>query len=547
MNDPFAQSPDRVVDHLEVDPSRGLAEDDATRRLEQHGPNRLHQQSRRPWWFILLEQFKSAMIILLTVAAVVAAVYGQWPEAIAIGAVMVVNALIGFFSEWKARRSMEALHDVDKTPVTVLRDGEQKQLQPDRLVPGDIVVLEAEAFVPADIRLLEAEGARVNEAALTGEAVPVNKTVDAVDDQVPLAERTSMAYMGTTLVEGSLRGVVVHTGMDTELGHIAEMAGSAESAAPPLQKRLDKLARKMAVVVVVVAAAVAGGGLWAGRETRLMIETALALGVAAIPEGLPIVTTIALARGMWLMAGRNALVKRIAAVETLGATRVIFTDKTGTLTENRMTLRRVVTDAADYRLTIDQEEVKQRSRQDEGDGDDERAVQLMNRVVRIGVLCNDAELNTEDDQTRGDPTEVALLQAGVALDMPRGDLVETMPERRQVDFDPDTMMMATVHEDDDGLRVAVKGAPERVLEACTALAGADGDEASMDDQLRQQWTDRTNQLALDGLRVMAFAEKRVDREDAEPYEGLTFVGLMGLEDPPREDVREAIDTCQAAG
>ncbi|MDX1648601.1 MAG: HAD-IC family P-type ATPase, partial [Myxococcota bacterium] len=326
-----ARSVEEVLEALEVERARGLDDAEVARRRETHGPNRLREVGSRSALRILLDQFASAVILVLVVAAVLAAATQQWPETVAILAVLVVNAGIGFLSEWRARRSMQALQALGERTCRVLREGEEREIPVPEVVPGDLVRLGAEDVVPADLRLLEGEELLVNEAALTGESVPVAKSPEPVDAEAPLAERTDLLFKGTTVVEGSASGVAFATGAQTEIGRIAELAEEAEAAETPLEKRLDRLGRRLAFLTLAVTAAVAAAGLWAGQPTLLMLETAVALGVAAVPEGLPIVATLALARGMWLMARRQALIRRLSAVETLGATGTIFTDKTGTL------------------------------------------------------------------------------------------------------------------------------------------------------------------------------------------------------------------------
>ena len=384
----------------------------------------------------------------------------------------------------------------------------------------------------------------VDEAALTGESVPVVKSTAPAGAGEALAERTSMLFRGTTVTEGSAEGVVVATGMETQLGQIARMAEEAEEQATPLQQRLNQLGARLAWIVFAVAALVALAGLAVGREPLMMIQTAIALGIAAVPEGLPIVATIALARGMWLMARRQALINRLAAVETLGATRIIFVDKTGTLTKNRMTLSRVFTPAEDHALDLRQ---GTRAGEDEREGDD-----LLRRAVELGVLCSNASLTDVDrdgeaEEEQGDPTEVALLRAGQAFGIDRQALLGQKPESREVAFNPEAMMMATFHETGDGFEVAVKGAPHAVLQACTSLADRETDEQRLTDDARQQWIERSESLAEEGLRVLAVADKRVGDVELEPYESLRFVGLMGLYDPPGDGVRESIAACQRAG
>lgn len=540
----FSHPVEKVLKNFDVKPDQGLSEAEVERRREHHGPNKLREAKRRGAGPILIEQFKSMVIIVLVIAGAVAFSFQHWAEGIAIAAVLLVNAGIGFFTEWKAVRSMEALREMGGDTIRVRRGGTEMEIEAEELVPGDIIVLEAGDLAPADVRLVESNNLRVNEATLTGESVPVLKQIEPVDAAVPLAERTSMLYRGTTVNEGSGQGVVTATGMDTELGHISELAESAEKDTTPLQKRLDHLGRRLAWMTLALAAAIAGVGLLAGQETEKMIETAIALGVAAIPEGLPIVATIALARGMYLMVKKNALINKLPAVETLGATRVIFTDKTGTLTENQMTLRLISSPAGDYEF--DEEEKKV---QDENGSNHP----LLHRILEVGVLCNNAALvdtdnDREPDEEQGDPTETALLRAGFILNMNREDLLEQKPEVREVPFDSDTMMMATFHRCERGVEVDVKGAPNRVLDACIRMAGINGDgDRPLEEEDRREWHERAEVMAGDGLRVLAVADKIEDDAEREPYENLRFLGLVGLLDPPREEVRQSIERCREAG
>jgi Ca2+-transporting ATPase len=542
--DHFSRPLERVLKNFDVKPDQGLSEAEVQQRRERHGPNRLREAKRRGAGRILIEQFKSMVIIVLVIAGALAFSFQHWAEGIAIAAVLLVNAGIGFLTEWKAVRSMEALREMGGDTIRVRRNGIETEIQAEELVPGDIIVLEAGDLAPADVRLVESNNLRVNEAALTGESVPVLKQVEAADADAPLAERTSMLYRGTTVNEGSGQGVVTATGMDTELGHISELAESAEKETTPLQKRLDHLGRRLAWMTLALAAAIAGVGLLAGQETEKMIETAIALGVAAIPEGLPIVATIALARGMYLMVKKNALINKLPAVETLGATRVIFTDKTGTLTENQMTLRRISTPAGEFELNAGKKAVH---------GENGNDHPLLRRILEVGVLCNNAALidtdnDREPDEEQGDPTETALLRAGFILKMNRGELLEQKPEVREVPFDSDAMMMATFHRIEQGIEVDVKGAPNRVLDACVRMAGegADGDRP-LEEEDRREWHEHAEAMAGDGLRLLAVADKVVDSAEEEPYEKLRFLGLIGLLDPPREEVRQAIEQCRDAG
>ncbi|MFP4228721.1 MAG: cation-translocating P-type ATPase [Salinivenus sp.] len=527
---PWQAPPDQALEAFETG-EEGLDAADAQQRLDEGGPNQLREIDRRSLPEILWEQFKSLVVVLLVVAMAVSFVFGQVVEGLAIAAVLVINTAIGFFTEWRAVRSMEALQEIGQMTARVRRAGREQTLPAEELVPGDIVRLRAGDVVPADLRLLDADRLRVDESALTGESVPVDKAPAPVAADAPLAERTCMTYKGTAVVEGAGTGVVVGTGMDTELGAISAMVEAADTGDTPLEQKLDQLGRRLVWLTVAIAAGVIGAGLLAGRDLLLMIETGIALAVAAIPEGLPIVATVALAHGMWIMLRRNAYVRRLSAVETLGATTLICTDKTGTLTENRMAARRMV--LADR--TVDLEALP--------DPPPDR----LSDAIDVGVLCNGAEWTADaPDEHTGDPLEVALLKLGAAAGRPREQRLEEAPVARTVEFDRETKMMATYHEGNDGLLVAVKGAPEAVLEACDHVATSDGPEP-LDAPAREQWTEESERLAQEGLRVLALAQKNVDDTEAPPYEQLGLLGLVALMDPPRTDVRPVIERCQDAG
>lgn len=526
----------------------GLSRDEVVARQEKYGLNQLEEEKQRSGWAILLDQFKSIVIIILAIAAVLAFATARLPEGIALVTVIAVNTAIGFFTEWKAIRSMESLRELGRKVARVRRDGRKSEVAAEELVPGDIVLLHDEELVPADVRIITSEDIRVNEAALTGESMPVDKSIDPVEQDAPLHARTSMLYKGTSVVEGTAEGVVAATGPATELGRISRLVSAAEETAAPLQERLDHLGRKLAWITIAVAVLVGAAGLASGRETIIMIETAIALGVAAIPEGLPIVATIALARGMWLMAQRNALINRLTAVETLGATSVIFTDKTGTLTENRMTVVDVITADASY--TFGQQKEEEGA---PGGGHLEAAAEksLVERLLRIGLLCSNAKLAKESEGFSGDPTEVALLEAAAKAGLTRSGLLEEMPEEREVPFDSEVMMMATFHrleKDKEGgaCYVAVKGAPGKILEVCNKVWQEEG-AAQLSKEQKQQWHERVDELAGKGLRLLAFADKEAGDSAEEPYRNLRLVGIAGMEDPPRSEVREAIRDCQNAG
>lgn len=409
------------------------------------------------------------------------------------------------------------------------------------------MVIEGGDVVTADLRIVEASKLQADESALTGESLPVGKQAQPVALEAPLAERASMLYKGTAITRGAGAGVVTAIGMETELGSISALVAEAVVGSTPLEKRLDQLGHRLVWVTLVVTAAVTVAGTLAGQGLVVMIQTGLALAVAAIPEGLPVVATLALARGMRRMARRHALVNRLSSVETLGATSVICTDKTGTLTENRMTVTRLVLatgsveiDPGDrpHAFCIDATAV------------DPLAHPILSTALETGVLCNNASLGCaaglDGASAVGDPLEVALLVAGAKAGLSREGLTPNLPEVREEAFDADIKMMATIHAADGAYRVAVKGAPEPVLAAATHILTENGPRR-LDASDRSSWTQRNEKLAATGLRVLALATKQTDAPDSAPFEGLTFIGLVGLTDPPRAEVRAAIERCQRAG
>ena len=535
----WARPPAEVIERQDTDPAAGLSVEEAARRRAAVGANELREHEQLSVWVILANQFKSLIIGLLVAAALVAFLVGDVLEGWAVGVVIIINTAIGFGTEWRAVRSMEALRTMGRVEARVRRDGQMQVVPAEELVPGDVVVLEGGDVITADLRLVEASKLQADESALTGESVPVDKQTAPVDEEAPLAERASMLYKGTSITRGSGLGVVVETGMRTELGAISDLVETAESEATPLEERLTELGRKLIGVTMLVIVAVTISGVVSGNEWVLMIETGLALAVAAIPEGLPIVATIALARGMRRMAKRNALVRRLASVETLGATGVICTDKTGTLTENQMTVDRWA--FSDDAVALEEDAFRR-----EGAPVDPTEDGRLRDALAVGVLCTGASYDPDTDTATGDPMEVALLRAGAAAGLTREALEAEHPRIDEEAFDADVKMMATVHDAGEKVHVAVKGAPEAVWEAATHEATADGPRP-LDAAGRARWAERNEALAKEGLRVLALAQKTVDTPDAPPYENLTLLALVALYDPPREDVSAAIEQCRAAG
>ncbi|MEN6334998.1 MAG: cation-transporting P-type ATPase [Phycisphaerales bacterium] len=545
MPTPWAQSPEKVLQGLGVSSDHGLESREIARRRSRYGRNRIRQAPPRSAARILIDQFKNAIVLILILAAAVSFGFGEIADGLAILVAIMINTVIGFFMETRAVRSMEALRQMERITARVLRDGNVREIPAEQLAPGDIVILEGGDIAGADLRLIEASRARVNESALTGESVPVDKQVEAIAADAPLSERTNMLFKGAALTAGSCKGVVTAIGMATEIGRISSLVEEAADETTPLEKRLESLGRMLLWLTLAILVVVAGVGIARGREVLLMIETAVALAVAAIPEGLPIVATIAMARGMLRMARRNALVNHLAAVETLGSTTVICTDKTGTLTENKMTVTRIALDEGDVAVGGEPRDGGYFFQDDAPFvPEDHEALVLL---LEAGTLCNNASLGDgPESQAVGDPLEIALLEVAVKAGLDRHNLIENYPQRRQEPFDSSVKMMATFHETEDRTLVMVKGAPERVLDASTRVQSGEGPRR-MSEGAWRQWNERNLRMAEQGLRVLAVAMKNADSLNARPYEDLTLLGLVGMVDPPRAGVAEAIGRCRGAG
>jgi len=542
----WGHSVEETLHAFAVAKQQGLSLEDVHIRQKEHGMNVLQATAKKSAWLIFVDQFKNLIVVLLLAAALLSFFFGDFLEGVAIGVVIAINAAIGFFTELRAVRSMEALQRLGMVSSKVRRDGGLLEIPAAELVPGDIVILEGGDIVSADLRLIEASRLQADESTLTGESVPVSKNIKQIEHDAPLAERRNTLFKGTSVTRGSGEGVVVGTGMNTELGKISALVEEAEEETTPLEKRLDQLGRRLIWGTLVIAGLIATAGIVTNKGIFLMIETGIALAVAAIPEGLPIVATLALARGMLRMARRNALVRKLSAVETLGATNVIFTDKTGTLTENRMAVSSMFLDSGEVR--IESENGKKVFYQDDNRISVSDSSILM-EALRVGVLCNNASIVETDkkNQSRvGDPLELALLDVASPLGITRVALDKEMPEVREEAFDPELKMMATFHKKDGGIYVAVKGAPEAVINVCGSVMSSKA-ESALSEKYRKQWLMKNEQMAEQGLRVLALAKKTVSSVDAEPYKHLILVGLVGLQDPPRFEVQSALELCKRAG
>ncbi|MCT9078314.1 cation-translocating P-type ATPase [Streptomyces fulvoviolaceus] len=549
--DTCRQTPAQVAERLGVDPGVGLDTGQVFERAAVHGANRLSEPARRPEWLKFLDQFRNWLIAILLIAAVVAGAIGDIRDAVVITVVLQINAVLGYWQERRAERSLEALRRMLVPLARVRRDGTEQEVKAQSLVPGDVVLLEAGGRVPADGRLTVAETVEVDEAALTGESQPVAKSVTAVDHTatapVPLAERTSMLFMNTALTRGRAEMIVTATGMRTEVGSIAEALRTGTEPPSPLQVQLDSLGRRLAVLSGVAVVAYALSAWVRGESLSDIALRAVALAVAAIPEGLPAVLALTLALGVHRMARRGAIVKRLASVESLGAATVVCSDKTGTLTLNEMTARTLWTEGRLYDVTGEgygtTGALRVPGADDTSPPDDLRA------AVLPFALCNDARLTS--GYFIGDPTEAALVvlaaKAGVDADWMRTEL----PRVGELPFDGATKYMATFHTEPDGrTRVHVKGAVDVLLGMCTDVRTEDGARA-LDEGHRDEILAVTARFGSSGLRVLGAATALMDFGPSAftPVElpGLTLVSIAGIADPPRPQARDAMALCRTAG
>ncbi|MEE4310254.1 MAG: cation-transporting P-type ATPase [candidate division KSB1 bacterium] len=539
MNKFWSLKTEEILQNFDVSVDEGLSCHTVKSSQKKYGKNRLRETKSRSTLAILVDQFESLIMVLLAVAALLSFIFGENMQGFAVIAVILVTAAIGFFTEIRAVRSMQALRQMSRVSANVRRGGEAMQIPAVELVPGDIVILDGGDIITADMRILEANKLQVDESALTGESVPVSKSTEALPEDTPVSDRKNSLFKGTAVTRGSGEGIVVSTGMDTELGKISELVEESEEEITPIEKRLNRLGNKLIWLTIGIAAVVSLIGISQDRDLFLMIETGIALAVAAIPEGLPIVATIALARGLSRMAKRNALINKLGSVETLGATNIIFTDKTGTLTENKMHVTEIVLKDAKVRVSGEKFSM-------DNENIDPESHKTLSEALKIGVLCNNASLSDSSDEDIGDPLETALLSAGDKASLSRKNLLEHMPEGREEAFDPDNKMMATFHHQDDEFYVAVKGAPESVLDVCENISTSDGIE-NMDQTERERWMEINQKMADNGLRVLAVAWRVASSAEENPYQNLNFTGLIGLLDPPRKAVKEAIAACHGAG
>jgi Ca2+-transporting ATPase len=542
---------EEACERLESDCARGLTEPEAAARLARHGRNLLAASRGRSGLSILLHQFRSMIVLLLIAATIIAFLLGERVEAAAILIVILLNASIGFLIEWKAERTLSALRRHGVAMAHVLRDGVEREIVGAELVPGDVVVIAGGARVPADGRVIESVRLQIDEAALTGESRPVTKATDPVaDEAASLGDRVDMAYLGTAVTDGRGRLLVTATGRHTELGQIGTLVSEAVARETPLEKKLGLLGRWLIGIVLALCAIIVAAGWLRGNGFLQMLEVGISLAIAAVPEGLPAVATMTLALGMQRMVRMGAIIRRLPAVETLGSTTVICTDKTGTLTRNEMTVRAFILDGRRIDVTGGGYGVAGEFLA-AGQPVDRPGSEHLGLALRIGALCNDARIERAEGRATvlGDPTEAALIVAAEKAGLDHAALVRDHRRLHELPFDSVKQRMITVHETPERHTVAyVKGAPATVLEASSHQLTAAG-ASPLTPGARQGLLDGNQELADATLRVLALAYKELPDayEDAELARGLTFVGLVGMEDPLRDEARAAIATCREAG
>ncbi|MEY4706154.1 MAG: hypothetical protein RL042_2359 [Nitrospirota bacterium] len=518
-----------VAQRLTVDPQAGLSAGEAARRIAQYGLNDIRERPPRPLWRMFLDQFTDFMILVLIGAAIVSGIVGEPPDAIAIVVIVLLNGVIGFIQEYRAERAVAALKLLAASTALVRRGGHVTELSALQLVPGDVVLLEAGNVMPADLRLIETVQLKVDESPLTGESVPVEKrTAPLSEAEAPLGDRVNLAYKGTLVTYGRGAGLVVATGMQTELGRIASMLGKDEAVKTPLQKRLALFGQRLALAALAICAIVFAVGVLRGESVVLMFLTAVSLAVAAIPEALPAVVTVSLALGARRMVKKKALIRRLTAVETLGSVTYICSDKTGTLTQNKMRVELLVVGGQQESGLTGKEE-------------------SWRRLMKAMALSNDAT-RQKDGRVIGDPTEVALFQGAEDRGYGKAELLAQSPRVAELPFDSDRKCMTTLHREGSAVVAFTKGAPEQVVALCEGQLTGDVRIALNPVEM----LDRADRMAADGLRVLAVAyrtwpdlpeELTPDRVEI----GLTFLGLVGLMDPPRDEAREAVALCKSAG
>ena len=535
----YNKSKDEIYNEFEITEKTGLSDEQVVKNREKYGSNELQAQKKKSLFVKFLEQFKDFMIIVLIIAAIVSGVVGYIEEgkitdSLIILVVVIVNAIIGVAQEAKAEKSLEALQKLSSHSAKVIRNGQVNVVASRELVPGDIVVLDTGDYVPADLRIIEAANLKSQEASLTGESVPSEKNPATIENEkVGVGDRTNMLFSSSLITYGRGKGVVVETGMNTEVGKIAGIISNTVKSETPLQTKLNKLGKTLGIAALVICIVIFVIGLLYGKQPLDMFMTAVSLAVAAIPEGLAAVSTIVLAIGVQRMVKRNAIVKKLPAVETLGSASVICSDKTGTLTQNKMTVEKVFYDGK----LIDMKDVT------------DSEIMDLKRLVHIAMLCNDTKVSASNELT-GDPTETALVDMGFKLDF-TPELYVTYPRVEEVPFDSDRKLMTTVHQVGDKYLVYTKGGVDELLSRCKGYI-FEGNVKYDLDEYKKEITVQNEQMAQNALRVLAMGYKELEHmpskdEMKEIESDLIYVGMVGMIDPPREEVKAAVAKCKSAG
>jgi len=555
-----------VVQMQKTNANQGISDAEAKRRLDSIGPNELSEGVRVSPLVLFLNQFKDFMVLVLVGATLISGLLGEYLDAITIIAIILMNGILGFMQEFRAEKSLRALKELSAPTAKVMRGGKQQEVPASTLVPGDIVLLESGDRIPADVRFLEVSSLYVEESALTGESVPVGKRVEAIQEEdVPLGDRRNLGFLGTMVTRGTARAVVIGTGMNTEMGKIADLIQTTDEMETPLQHRLEQLGKLLIVIALGLTVMVVLAGILHGQPAYGMFLAGVSLAVAAIPEGLPAIVTIALALGVQRMIKRKAIVRKLPSVETLGCASVICSDKTGTLTQNKMTVTHLWSGGQLY-------EVSGRGYDPHGDISlngqhiDARRDPALRRMLQVGVLCNNALLTEQEvaeDRRQGakgekksysingDPTEGALVVLGGKAGMTRQSLDGMYTRVKEFPFDSERKRMSVLVEHQGGQIVCVKGAPDVLLDHCSYILW-EGNVVPLTGTLRQKMMAANDAMAKNALRVLALAYRDVKdgesvEEDRDAERGLTMIGLTGMIDPPREEVKDAIYKCKQAG
>lgn len=536
----FSKTVTETSEYFKTDLKKGLNLEGVEESRKKYGINELKAKKKKTLLIKFLEQFKDFMIIILIIAALVSGIIGYIEnegitDSIIILIVVIMNAIIGVAQESKAEKSLEALQKLSSHVAKVIRNGELIIIPSKELVPGDIVVLETGDYVPADLRIIEAVNLKVQEASLTGESVPVEKNIEAIsDEKVGIGDRTNMLFASSLITYGRGKGIVVETGMNTEVGKIASIINDTNETETPLQEKLNKLGKTLGIGALIICAVIFVIGLLYGKNPLDMFMTAVSLAVAAIPEGLAAVSTIVLAIGVQRMVKKHAIVKKLPAVETLGSATVICSDKTGTLTQNKMTVQKIFYN----NKLVDIPEVNL---------EEEDAV--LEKLVYVSMLCNDTKIGT-DKQLTGDPTETALINMGFKLDF-QPAIYEQMPRIKEIPFDSDRKLMTTVNKIGEKFVVCTKGGVDELLNRCTKYI-LNGEIKTDLDDYKNQIKENNEKMAKDALRVLAMGYKELDHEPTDEEmkdieNDLIYIGMVGMIDPPREEVKLAVQKCKTAG